>query len=224
MYIDLYTFLVFLHVILFAYWLGPDWGVFVCARRVANESLSREERLHFLKASVEVDVLPRTSIALIIAVGMTLAYIGNYASMTAFDIWMWWGMTVLWVALIWLTGYILKPGPLKTNLDKAHMWLRHIVSLILVAFGIASLVWGAPMPDTWLAVKMLLIALLLTGGSMLRVIVASWVAELTTAEGSQAYEKAKGTIARTYPNTRKLAYLFWATTISIGFLGVTQPF
>lgn len=36
-----YVILDFLHVLLFAYWLGPDWGVFVCGRRVANPELSR---------------------------------------------------------------------------------------------------------------------------------------------------------------------------------------
>ncbi|MFW2405374.1 MAG: hypothetical protein ACN4GT_11460, partial [Gammaproteobacteria bacterium] len=69
--LDGYTLLVFVHVLLFAYWLGPDWGIYVSARSVANESLSQEERLRFLRASVAIDVVPRSSIVLIIAGGFS---------------------------------------------------------------------------------------------------------------------------------------------------------
>ena len=222
--LDFYTFLIFLHVLLFAYWLGPDWGVFVCARRVANEELPRDERLHFLTASVAVDILPRSSIALIIAVGFTLGYLGGYVSMTSFDLWSWWVMTGIWLGLIWTTGYLLKPGALKTMLDRVHVWLRTIVTAFIAALGILSFFMAWPIADMWLATKLTLIAVLLIGGSVLRNIVGSWMAELTAPDGSESHAATQGTIARTYPITRRLVYLFWGTTITIAFLGVTKPF
>ncbi len=76
-----YIILRFLHVLLFAYWLGPDWGVFVNGRRVADPELSREERLRFLRASVAIDILPRSSIVLLVAVGLTLAGVAGYISL-----------------------------------------------------------------------------------------------------------------------------------------------
>ena len=220
--LDAYTLLVFLHVVLFAYWLGPDWGVFVSARRVANSELTREERLRFLTASVEIDVLPRSAIVLIIAVGFSLSYLGGFAKISEGFVWSWWVLSIGWLLLVWFTGYILSRGPLRDRLDRMHLWLRHVVTVFLVGLGLLSIATGSPVTDLWLALKLILIGVLLIGGSVLRVIVASWVRELTAPEGAEP--GAAGAIARTYPMTRKLVYLFWGTTIAIAFLGVTKPF
>jgi len=218
MMLDSYTLLVFLHVLLFAYWLGPDWGVFVNGRRVADESLSKQERLRFLVAAVGVDVLPRSSIVLIVAVGFTLGQRGGYIEMNSLALALVWLVAAAWLALVWFTGYILKPGPLKTRLDMLHIWLRHGLTLGFALLGAYSLFNGTPISSDWLATKLVLLAVLLAGGSALRIIVSGWVRDLTGEPGGE------GHIARTYPMTRKLVYCFWGTTIAIAFLGVTKPF
>ena len=217
---DSYSLLVFFHVLLFAYWLGPDWGVFVNGRRVADESLAREERFRFLVAAVAVDVLPRSSIVLIIAVGFTLADQGGYIDMGRGLLTMVWIVAAVWLALVWLTGYVLPPGQTKRRLDLVHILLRHSLTAVFALLGSYSLIWGTPVTDAWLAIKLVLLAVLLAGGSALRVIAAGWARELAP----NGDPTAQGNIARTYRGTRKLVYLFWGTTIAIAFLGVTKPF
>ena len=213
-----YVILDFLHVLLFAYWLGPDWGVFVCGRRVANPELSREERLRFLKASVAIDIFPRSAIVLIIAVGLTLAYLGGYLAMGLWSLVLIWLVAAIWLLLVWLIGYILEPGPLKARLDAVHVAIRHAATAVLLGVGVYSLLFGEPVATRWLAVKLVLVAILIAMGSALRVIVGGWVRDLTGVAGSE------GAIARSYPFTRKLVFTFWLTSISIAFLGVTKPF
>jgi hypothetical protein len=213
-----YIILKFLHVLLFAYWLGPDWGVFVCGRRVANQELSREERMRFLKASVGIDFFPRSSIVLIIAVGLTLAGITGYIPMSSLMLALIWVAAVIWLLFVWFTGYILQPGPLKARLDTIHVMIRHVVTVILLVLGVYSLIFGAPVVAKWLAVKLILVAILIAQGSVLRIIVGSWVRDLSGVPG------AEGTIARTYPFTRKLVISFWFVSIAIAFLGVTKFF
>ena len=213
-----YLILDFLHILLFAYWLGPDWGVFVSGRRVADENLSREERLRFLKSSVAIDIFPRSSIVLIIAVGLTLASMGGYIAISTLALAAIWLVATVWLLLVWLTGYILSPGPLKARFDSVHVALRHAVTACLLGVGIYSLVMGKPIANDWLAVKFILVAILIAMGSVLRVIVGGWVRDLTGAPGSE------GTIARSYGYTRKLVVTFWLVSISIAFLGVTKPF
>ena len=213
-----YAILDFLHVVLFAYWLGPDWGVFVNGRRVADESLSREERLRFLKASVAIDIFPRSSIVLLIAVGLTLANLGGYLSLGAWVMALIWLVAVIWLLLVWITGYILSPGPLKARFDKVHVGIRHLVSASLLGVGVYSLIFNTPIINNWLAVKFILVAALVAVGSILRVIVGGWVRDLTGVPGSE------GAIARSYGYTRKLVVTFWLVSISIAFLGVTKPF
>lgn len=213
-----YIILDFLHVLLFAYWLGPDWGVFVCGRRVANPELSREERLRFLKASVAIDIFPRSAIVLIIAVGLTLAYLGGYMAMGLWLLVLIWLVAAIWLLLVWFIGYILEPGPLKARLDAVHVAIRHAVTAVLLGAGLYSLLFGDPVATRWLAVKLVLVAILIAMGSALRVIVGGWVRDLTGVAGSE------GAVARSYPFARKLVITFWLTSISIAFLGVTKPF
>jgi len=216
---SIYIILKFLHVLLFAYWLGPDWGVFVCGRRVANQDLSREERMRFLKASVGIDIFPRSSIVLIIAVGLTLAGMTGYMPLSTMALSLIWAVAVVWLLLVWFTGYILQPGsPLKAKLDTVHVMIRHVVTVILLGVGVYSLMFGGPVVTKWLAVKFILVAILIAMGSALRVIVGTWVKDLTGAPGSE------GAIARSYPFTRKLAISFWVMSASIAFLGVTKFF
>lgn len=216
--LNTYIILDFLHILLFAYWLGPDWGVFVCGRRVADESLSREERLRFLKASVGIDIFPRSAIVLIIAVGLTLASLGGFIAIGPLVLAAIWAVAVVWLLLVWFTGYILSPGPLKARFDSAHVALRHVVTACLLAVGVYSLAFGTPIALDWLAVKFILVAILIAMGSVLRVIVGSWVRDLTGVPGSE------GAIARSYRHTRKFVVTFWLVSISIAFLGVAKPF
>jgi hypothetical protein len=213
-----YMILDFLHVVLFAYWLGPDWGVFVNGRRVADESLSREERLRFLKASVAIDIFPRSSIVLLIAVGMTLANKGGYLSLGLLAMTLIWLLAVIWLLLVWITGYVLSPGPLKARFDMVHVAVRHGATAGLLGVGVYSLIFNTPIISDWLATKFILVAALIAVGSILRVIVGGWVRDLTDVPGSE------GTIARSYGYTCKLVITFWLVSISIAFLGVTKPF
>ena len=139
-----YVILDFLHVLLFAYWLGPDWGVFVCGRRVANPELSREERLRFLKASVAIDIFPRSAIVLIMAVGLTLAWLGGYMAMGLWLLVLIWIVAAIWLLLVWFIGYILEPGPLKARLDAVHVAIRHAATAVLLGVGVYSLLVGGP--------------------------------------------------------------------------------
>ncbi len=216
--LNAYVILDFLHILLFAYWLGPDWGVFVSGRRVADETLSREERLRFLKSSVAIDIFPRSSIVLIVAVGLTLASVGGYIAIGRLAMVAIWAIALVWLLLVWITGYILSPGPLKARFDSVHVALRHVVTICLLGVGVYSLAFGAPVAMHWLAVKFILVAILLAMGSVLRVIVGGWVRDLTGVPGSE------GAIARSYGYTRKLVVTFWLVSISIAFLGVTKPF
>ena len=213
-----YILLDFLHILLFAYWLGTDWGVFVNGRRVADESLSREERLRFLKAAVAIDIFPRSSIVLLIAVGLTLASMSGNLPLGPLMITLIWIVALIWLLLVWLTGYILSPGPLKGLFDKIHLTVRHIVTCCLLGVGVYSLIFNTPIINAWLAVKFVLVAALIAVGSVLRLIMSGWVRDLTDMPG------AEGTISRSYGYTRKLVVSFWMVSIFIAFLGVTKPF
>ncbi len=66
-----------------------------------------------------------------------------------------------------------------------HVGLRHAVTAILLGVGVYSLAFGNPIATRWLAAKFILVAILIAIGSVLRVIVGSWVRDLTGVAGSE---------------------------------------
>jgi len=74
----LYDLLVLAHVILFAYWLGGDLGVFYASRFVSNPDLGREARKTAAAIMLAVDMSPRICMVLILPTGLHLAAILFY--------------------------------------------------------------------------------------------------------------------------------------------------
>lgn len=62
-----------LHVLLFAYWLGADIGVFYSARVVRDSSLGIEARRTALRILGWIDQIPRYCLVLMLPVGYGLA-------------------------------------------------------------------------------------------------------------------------------------------------------
>ena len=77
---DTYTLLVFLHVVLFAYWLGADLGVHLAARFAIRSDLPFEERMRFLVLILLIDLGPETAITLMVPLGLTLAVMSGLAA------------------------------------------------------------------------------------------------------------------------------------------------
>lgn len=217
---DGYLLLKYAHLVLFAYWLGPDWGVFVNSRRVGRPGLSKAERLAFLKAAVGIDFFPRSAIVLLIPVGFQLAAMLGISSLTGPWLIAIWAVALTWLLLVW-SAYILTRGsPLDQFLQRIHIGLRHVLMIGFIAFGCFSLVVGSPISEVWLAVKLILVGVLLALGSVLRVIVQRWLRELTAGD---PLDTSCPVIEQSYPTTRKIAYVFWLTTLTIAFFGLVKP-
>ena len=71
--IDFQDVLIFVHVLLFGYWLGADLGVFYCDSQLTRDDLSLEERLRVREIRRKVDMAPRTCVALILPIGFMLS-------------------------------------------------------------------------------------------------------------------------------------------------------
>lgn len=156
----------FVHILLFVYWLGGDAGVYYSSSFVIDPSRSRDARLMAFKIFVELDMLPRYCLALMLSVGGVLAY---YAGVPHLE----WQLPLiialgpLWVWLVWAVHHHQgKPlGQQLARIDYAFRW-------IVIAALLASVFWGlsdgrlAPYP--WLAAKLLIFALLIFCGLMIR--------------------------------------------------------
>ncbi|MEC9375027.1 MAG: hypothetical protein VYA80_01495 [Pseudomonadota bacterium] len=66
-------FLLFIHLLLFCYWLGGDIGVFYSSGFAANPNLSNEARMTAAKIMLGLDIIPRACGALMLSVGLFLS-------------------------------------------------------------------------------------------------------------------------------------------------------
>ena len=69
----IFSFVKYLHVLLFVYWLGGDLGVWMTGKQMIRDDLSLDERLRIRQVGALIDMAPRVCLVLMIPVGFTLA-------------------------------------------------------------------------------------------------------------------------------------------------------
>lgn len=221
-----YTLWQYLHILLFVYWLGADLGVFLAARYVARADLSMDERLRFLDLLLKIDMGPRTALILILPVGATLAV--GLGAVSGFDTLLpaVWIFAIGWLALAWHIA--LRPqhplAALGTRVDRV---IRIVIAAALAVVAAASLLRGAPVHATWLALKLLLFAGVITLGLLLRGVLRDWAAGFAALRrvgaGSVSATEANARIAAAHRRSTPYAVMLWLLVGAIAWLGVAKP-
>ncbi|HJP04262.1 MAG: hypothetical protein CL799_13565 [Chromatiales bacterium] len=152
---DSYQVWLYLHVLMFVYWLGADLGVFTLALAIRNPNYSVEQRILLMRMSLLIDMTPRAAMALIAPVGLVLGESLGLVSVPG------WLNAVIWViAFAWIAGEIVAFRNMGTQLMvRIYMGTGTLFVCIFLActwFGIQSLRFGEPFATNWLALKVLL--------------------------------------------------------------------
>jgi uncharacterized membrane protein len=216
---DRYTILIFVHVVLFAGWLGGHFGVLALLREARSPRLDPEHRGFTLRLAMRLDRIPRTAFALTPAVGLTLAQ--SWGSPVR-GIWLIavWALTLLWVVFVWTV-------PRESDDHRAQALRKLEGALIALAgaaflvYGTYQLFWGQQVTGKWLALKMALFGLVP-------------LTTLEIAEGMHRMRPALDQIsAARLPIPKEIArgidvasfasLVLYALLIAIAFIGATKP-
>lgn len=220
---DAYSLLVTLHVVLFAYWLGADFGVYICSHYVARPDLSLDERLRFLDALITIDILPRSAIVLLPVVGLQLAAMRGSVNIPIWGLLLIWLIGVGWLLLVWQI-YRVRREP---RADKLLAWeasLRVPLIALLVGTGVYSLLTGSPVQHHWVAAKLVLFAVLLIYGLVLRITIRRWREgfQRLRIEGPSA--EIDMLFRESLRTGRYRAWGYWVLIACMAYLGISQPF
>ncbi len=217
-----YLLLVVAHVLLFAYWLGADWGVYVTSRFVADGRLSLEERRRFLQAAFRIDLLPRISFTMLLPVGVQLAaYYGAWPFPAAF-------VPAVWVfASAWMVlnvlGYLRSGTPAGDRIRALDQNIRLVMAPVLVGTGLWSVATGYPVAPLFIALKITVFGVMIVVGLVLRAIMKDWAIGFrrlaTEGPGAAVDELFQGSLAR----ARYVAYFMWSLSGVMAVLGVVKP-
>jgi hypothetical protein len=149
---DMHEFWRWCHILLLAFWLGTDVGVFVCGAWIRKPGLSLPERLLLLQVASLIDLWPRVSAALMLPVGVMLARA--------------WGTNVdgTWVALAWTAAIVwlaLTVAGMRAMGTPAGRRIQQVVAVFLIGLAVASFWLGyawlaanAGQPNAWVGTKL----------------------------------------------------------------------
>ena len=157
---DWNTHLLFAHVLLLVFWLGTDIGVFVLGKFAQNPKYSAEQRLLFLKPLHILDMFPRVCMVLIVPTGYQLAL--NLEAFHAdqylgIGIWLFSG---IWLAVV-LTGMVWSGQAAGQNAKTVEKIIHFFLALAAGWVGLASIYYGGPIHEYWIAEKVLVYLLII---------------------------------------------------------------
>lgn len=211
----------FAHILLFVYWLGGDAGVYYSSGFVVDPSRSRDARLMAFKIFVELDMLPRYCLALMLPVGGVLAY---YVGVPHLE----WQLPLiialgpLWVWLVWAVHhYQGKPfGQKLARIDYIFRWALIATLIVSVAWGWSD---GRLTPYPWLAAKLLIFALLIFCGLMIRHNLPKFLVgfrELASTGPSPASDR---NLIEGLQACRPYVWIIWVGVAASALIGILKP-
>lgn len=213
----------YLHILLFALWLGPDIGVFLALMVAKRPERSFAVRDACVTLAQQLHVIPRLCFALMLPVGIELTQALNVYPVNPLFRTVFWAAGAIWIVLI-VIGARNRGTPLAKGLSYAEITFEVLAGMGFVAYGLNSLATGSPIDDPWFAAKLFLI------GAVFWVAVA---AELSfhpfvlpfaeIGEEGSTFEREEA-VARALGNTLKAMVLLFVLLAAIAFLGVTKPF
>lgn len=221
--LDGHTLLLYGHLVLFVYWLGPDWGVYVTTQYICKAGLPIEERRRFLAAMLRIDLVPRSCLILLFPVGLTLAAGLDMSPVSGVWLVPVWVFFVAWLVLSW--AVYLNKGPEQGGLfRRIDNGLRWVVAPVLVITGASSLFLDIGFGTNWLGLKVMLFGVLIFLGLWLRSFVADLVLGFQRLGAEGSTPEVEAIFTNMLSRSKRVVYLFWGTSLTLAFLGLVKPF
>jgi len=218
---DSYQWLRFAHVLLFAYWLGADLGVFLAGGVMSRPGLPVPERNRIRALLMDIDLAPRIALLGILPVGFQMALQWG-APLPPVAVAVTWGVALAWIvmALVIHFGHARAPVARLLRIDLACR-----VALLAGFSGLAWHQWQLPgqaVPD-WLILKLVVVAAIVVDGMVLRVYSGQWrlaierfsAGDVIGGERLLEVRRRKAATA---------ALVMWALVALAAFLGAVKPF
>lgn len=219
---DTHSIWLFVHILLFVYWLGADVGLYIAMIFVKNPKLSFETRKTLITLAFYVDQFPRVTFALILPVGLHLVRDLALYAVPDWMIALGWVIGVAW-SVLHLSLVKLKGTPRARILEQINKAYELLMGGFFVAVGLKSLLTGAPIDAGWFALKLFLF------GVIFWVILGfdTFFRPFTTImqmgpDGSTPEKEAQ--VTRATNMTMAWAVFLYIVILAVAFLGKVKPF
>jgi hypothetical protein len=214
---------IFIHIMLVVFSLGAELGIFVSAIHARSSARSFETRGTLLQVVGLLDLFPRFSFSLFLPVGVHLTQgLGLYPVTPGILVGSW---------LIALAGIVLTIGLYKFQGKRLGIVvvgiqtaLHLVMGGVFVTIGVRSLATGAPLDQSWFAVKVLLFGLMFWTFVVVE-IASRGLFEPFFAIGKLGSTPEREGLVRKYFNRSLIGVsVIYLEIAAIAFLGATKPF
>jgi hypothetical protein len=219
---DWYAVLLFIHILALVFWLGTDIGVFVLGKFAQNPVYAVPERLLLLKVALILDMFPRICMVLSLPTGFQLAtLLGAVPNSQVLTISVW-AFSVVWLAVV-ITGVLRQDEPIGQSAKKVEKLIHLILLAVLAWASISSLLGDGPITVTWVAVKVLIYALLFVVMPLLEKAFTPAVLGFMSLETGGSSPELENQIRSGMDRTYVWVLSIYAIVLIAAFIGVAKP-
>jgi len=192
-----------LHILVFAAWLGTDLATFYLSRQVLVEGPELPTRAHLAKVMLGVEVIARLCLPTTLVLGLTLSIDLGYLAVDQWWILPIWLLGGMWVAMVWAIHRDGGTGGPAVTLTGLDLWVRSAVCIAVLVAGVVTVVNGDPFSVLWLGIKLLAFGTIMAIGIRVRFLLRPFgvaFGELMQNGSSPERERAvKVALRRAYP-------------------------
>ena len=218
---DAHSLAILFHVILFAYWLGGDIGVFYSSGFVIDPDLGRETRLTAAKIMLNLDFIPRICMSLMLTVGGVLSEFVGYEHPT------WQMIGIVLLGPVWLSMVVylhLNEGTeAAKKLTKVDFWFRWAMVLGICASVTRAWMSGELQAYPWIGGKLLLFAFMVFCGLMIRIGLKPFGAAFHKLITDSMTPEDNTAMAKSLNGVKPWVIGIWIALVLEALLGIAQP-
>jgi hypothetical protein len=227
--VELVDWLVIGHVVVFAAWFGTDLATFYLSGRVLDPALDLPVRGAVASAMMGVEVIARLCLPTMGALGISLAVERGYLDVTRGVLIPLWVVTALWVGMVWTIHRSARAGAhgeLASTLALVDLSVRSVVAITLWTLGLMTVLAadGGPFSVDWMGAKVLLYALIITSGIVIRFLLQPFGPAFGALMAGEEPERNEAAMNRSLNRARPFVLVIWASLLSAAALGVLGRF
>ena len=211
-----------MHLLLFAYWLGGDIGVFYSSGFAVNRKLSREARQAAGTIMMNLDLIPRLCLSLMLTVGGILTHYYGI------DHPLWQMVGIILLGPIWTCSLIYIHFNEGTDLVKTMTKIDYYFRWIMVFTLIASVSYAFYFTDRlnanpWVGAKLIVFAALIFCGIMIRKYIGGFIKGIHNIATDNINEADDIAMAASLSKARVFVLTIWVLLLVEVWIGVAKP-
>ena len=207
-----------LHLLVFAYWLGGDAGVFYSSFVVTDPRRSAEARITAAKILLNVDMVPRVCLLLTAPTGLALANAKGWLSLHPS-----WIVAVFAIALAWIglafAIHIKQGAKILIQIDLVARMI-FLATLLSLGIGGAAGLFNIPL---FVSFKLIALGVALLMGILVRLILRPFGPAFATLATGSATPETDAAISKSIGGTRPAVITIWVMLTIAAYLGVAVP-